>query len=217
MHEIQGFEPYTSLRPDLIIPEYGRNIHNMVDYAKTVADREERNRIAHAIISVMGQLFPHLRDIDDFKHKLWDHLHIMARFELDVDSPYPKPSPETFQSKPDRVAYPKGEPRFGHYGKTVERLIAKARQTENPEEKAEFTAAIANLMKRHFVMYNHATVEDKTIRQQLTMLSEGELQLPDDFEFLTVQDINRIASSGPSNSSKLKPSRKKKPNKKRVG
>jgi hypothetical protein len=215
MEEFGGFEPYNSERPDLIIPEYGRNIHNMVNYAKTVADREERNKVAHAIISVMGQLFPHLRDIEDFKHKLWDHLHIMARFELDVDSPYPKPKPETFQTKPDRVAYPKEEARFGHYGLTIEKLIAKARTTENPEEKEAFTAVIANLMKRHYVMYNHATVEDKVIKQQLKLLSEGALELAEDFEFITLQDVQRIASSGPSNNPKPKSNARKKKMKRR--
>ncbi len=217
MEGTNTFEPYNSERPDLIIPEYGRNIHNMVDYAKSVEDREERNKVAYAIISVMGQLFPHLRDIDDFKHKLWDHLHIMGRFELDVDGPYPKPLPETFQTKPDRVAYPKDEPRFGHYGKTVERMIDKASALEDGEEKTEFTKAIANLMKRHYVMYNHATVEDRVIRQQLESLSSKKLTLADDFEFITAHDINRIASSGPSNTAaKSKPGggpRKKKPRK----
>lgn len=214
MEEIIGFEPYNSERPDLIIPEYGRNIHNMVNFAKTVADPEERNKIAYAIISVMGQLFPHLRDIDDFKHKLWDHLHIMAQFELEVDGPYPRPNRETFETRPDRVEYPKDEPRFGHYGKTIERLIAKARAVENEEEKNEFTCAIANLMKRHYVMYNHPTVDDKVVRQQLEMLSQGELKLPEGFEFITLQEIQRIASSGPSNIVKTKSSaRSRKPKK----
>lgn len=215
MEETIGFEPYNSERPDLIIPEYGRNIHNMVDFAKTVSDREERNKVAYAIISVMGQLFPHLRDIDDFKHKLWDHLHIMARFELDVDGPYPKPNPETFNTRPDRVAYPKDEPRYGHYGKTIERMIAKAAELEDGEEKQAFTEAIAQLMKRHYVMYNHATVDDKVIRQQLTQLSSGKLSVPDDFQFINQQEINRIASSGPSNSAKPKSYSRKKKAKKR--
>jgi len=204
MENLEGFEPYNSLRPDLIIPEYGRNIHNMVNYAVSVADREDRNKIVFAIINVMGQLFPHLRDTEDYKHKLWDHIHIMARFELDVDSPYPKPDPETFKTKPERVAYPKDEPRFGHYGKIIEKMIEKAIAMENEEEKLAFTKAIADLMKRQYVTYNRATVEDKVIRQQLEILSAGKLNLPEDFELITATDIARIASSGPSNNPKSK-------------
>src|SRR5690554_4883350 len=114
---------YNSQRPDLIIPEYGRNIQNMVDHIKTIEDREERNKASLAIIKIMGQLFPYLRDMEDFKHKLWDHLHIMSNFELDVDSPYPPPSPDKLKQRPKPMPYPQGDIRYGHYGKTIERMI----------------------------------------------------------------------------------------------
>ncbi|MDP4952821.1 MAG: DUF4290 domain-containing protein, partial [Flavobacteriales bacterium] len=158
---------YNSARPDLAIPEYGRNIHNMIDYAKSVADREERNKVAQAIISVMGQLFPHLRDIDDYKHKLWDHLHIIANFELDVDSPYPKPEAETLAQKPERVPYPKGKMKYGHYGSILEELIQKASAYEEGDEKNTLTMMIANLMKRHYLTYNRSSVDDALIKDQL--------------------------------------------------
>ena len=99
------FQPYNSNRPHLVIPEYGRNIQHMVEYAITLSDREERNRCVRAIISVMGQLFPHLRDIEDFNHKLWDHLHIVADFKLDIDSPFPVPSPASLEAQPERIPY----------------------------------------------------------------------------------------------------------------
>ena len=111
---------YNTQRPKLIIPEYGRNVQNMVDHAVSVEDREERNKVAHSIIDVMGNLNPHLRDVPDFKHKLWDHLFIMSDFKLDVDSPYPKPTPESFQEKPRRVTYPENGIRYRHYGRTIE-------------------------------------------------------------------------------------------------
>ena len=118
---------YNTSLPKMIIPEYGRNIQKMIDFAMTVKDREERNRVARAIIDVMGQLNPHLRDVTDFKHKLWDHIFIISDFKLDVDSPYPLPTAETFQTKPDRVLYPSNDIRYKHYGKTVERIIAKGK------------------------------------------------------------------------------------------
>jgi hypothetical protein len=96
------FQPYNSNRPNLVIPEYGRNIQRMVDHAITIEDKEERNKCVRAILSVMGQLVPYLRDIEDYNHKLWDHLHIISNFQLDVDSPYPKPDPENLVSKPER-------------------------------------------------------------------------------------------------------------------
>lgn len=180
---------YNSTRPDLSIPEYGRNIHNMIDYAKSVADREERNKVAQAIISVMGQLFPHLRDIDDYKHKLWDHLHIIANFELDVDSPYPKPEAETLAQKPERVPYPKGKMKYGHYGSILEELIQKASAYEEGDEKNTLTMIIANLMKRHYLTYNRSSVDDALIKDQLVELSNGKLKLDADIELVSTTEV----------------------------
>src|SRR5688500_20127080 len=128
---------YNSSRPRLIIPEYGRSIQKMIYYAVSLEDREERNKIAKAIIGVMGQLNPHLRDVNDFKHKLWDHLFIISDFKLDVDSPYPIPSREILTSKPDRINYPTNDIRFKHYGKTIEMLIDKAQTLEEKKMKKE--------------------------------------------------------------------------------
>ena len=170
---------YNTSLPKMIIPEYGRNIQKMIDFAITVADREERNKVARAIIDVMGQLNPHLRDVTDFKHKLWDHLFIISEFNLDVDSPYPKPTPETFQTKPDRVLYPSNDIRYKHYGKTVERIIAKAKEYPDGEEKTALTEQIANMMKRSYLTWNRDSVNDEVILKQLEELSNGELALAD--------------------------------------
>lgn len=209
---------YNSERTDLIIPEYGRSIHNMVNFALSIADREERNKVAKAIISVMGQLFPYLRDIEDFNHKLWDHLHIMADFKLDVDSPYPKPERETFLTKPDRIEYPSGRIRFGHYGKIVQEMINKASEMEDGEEKTAFTASIANLMKRHYVMYNTSSVEDNVILQQIVELSNGKLAAPEKLELISAQEIiknfGKVTSSAATSYTKKK-GMKKNPMKKR--
>jgi hypothetical protein len=167
---------YNTSLPKMIIPEYGRNIQKMIDFAMSVEDREERNRVARAIIDVMGQLNPHLRDVTDFKHKLWDHLFIISEFNLDVDSPYPKPTPETFQTKPDRVSYPSNDIRYKHYGKTVERIINKAKEYPEGDEKNALVEQIANLMKRSYLNWNRDSVNDEVIINQLDELSKGQLK-----------------------------------------
>jgi hypothetical protein len=168
---------YNTSLPHMIIPEYGRNIQKMIDFAISVENREERNKVAQAIINVMGQLNPHLRDVTDFKHKLWDHIFIISDFKLDVDSPYPKPTRETFQTKPDRVSYPSNDIRYKHYGKTVEHIIAKAREYKEGEEKNALVEQIANLMKRSYLTWNRDSVNDEVILKQLEELSKGELKL----------------------------------------
>ncbi len=171
------FQPYNSNRPDLVIPEYGRNIQRMVDHAISLEDREERNRCARAILSVMGQLVPYLRDIEDFNHKLWDHLHIISNFKLDVDSPYPKPDPENLVSKPQTVPYPHNDIKVVHYGHYVEKFIEKCAAMEEGEEKKAFSLAIANLMKYNAHNWNRNTVYDDVILRDLNNLSKGKVKL----------------------------------------
>lgn len=188
---------YNTSQPKLIIPEYGRNIQKMIDYAINVKDKEERNKVARSIIDIMGQLNPHLRDVTDFKHKLWDHLFIISDFKLDVDSPYPKPTRETFISKPDQLKYPSRKIKYGHYGKTVERLIEKAIEYTEGEEKQALVASIANLMKRSYLNWNRDSVTDEVIIKQLEQLSGGKLKLPEDFKLNNTADmLPRNTSSG---------------------
>lgn len=179
---------YNSSRPDLIIPEYGRNVHNMVAYALELEDREERNRATSAIISVMGQLSPHLRDVEDYKHKLWDHLHIISGFQLDVDSPYPTPAPEELAEKPKRVPYPQSILKYGHYGRNIQNIINVCKDFEEGDEKEQLKVVIANLMKRHYVAYNQSSVVDHTIKKQLKEMSEGKLELGEDIQLAHVAD-----------------------------
>ncbi len=181
------FQPYNSQRPDLTIPEYGRHIQKMVQYASTIADREERNKCVRAIISVMGQLFPQLRDIEDYNHKLWDHLQIMSGFTLDVDSPYPVPSKESLAKKPDRVPYPSGNIRFGHYGRYIERMIDKCSDMEDGEPKEAFKISIANVMKYNSINWNRNHVTDDVIFNDLKLLSKGKLEIEGGPELVKVQ------------------------------
>ena len=168
---------YNTRRPQMIIPEYGRNIQKMVEHAITVEPREERNKVAQSIINVMGQLNPHLRDIVDFKHKLWDHLFIISDFKLDVDSPYPIPDKETIFKKPEPLAYPQNKIKFKHYGKSVENFIAEAIKMKDSEEKTELIRAIANLMKKSYLTWNRESVDDDLIFSDLKLLSKGQLQV----------------------------------------
>jgi len=183
---------YNSNRPDLIIPEYGRNVHNMVAYAMEIEDKDERNKVAQAIISVMGQLSPHLRDVEDYKHKLWHHLFIISRFQLDVDSPYPIPEPEKLAERPEPLPYPQTELKFGHYGKNIQNIIDVCKDYEEGEDKEKLKVIIANLMKRHYVAWNQASVVDRTIKKQLKEMSGRKLELSEEVQLVNVNVDNNM-------------------------
>jgi hypothetical protein len=164
----------------MIIPEYGRNIQQMINFCCKIEDREERNKCAKAIIQVMGALNPHLRDVSDFTHKLWDHLFIISEFKLDVDSPYPKPNPETFHTSPEIVNYPSKKIKYKHYGKTIENIIEKAKQYPEGAEKEELKKVIANNLKKSYLTWNSKDlISDEIILNHLVELSDGELKLTD--------------------------------------
>lgn len=178
---------YNTTRSELILAEYGRNVQNMVNYICELPDLKERNRYAQAVIDLMGFLNPHLRDVADFKHKLWDHLHIISGYRIDVDSPYPKPTPEQAAAKPAHIGYPQQKIRFKHYGKTVETLIDRAKNTEEPERRAAMVQGIANFMKMAYVTWNKDNVADETILKNLAELSGGELQLEENVNLNKVE------------------------------
>jgi len=183
---------YNTERPKMLIPEYGRNVQKMVDFAVTIVDRDERNKVATAIIAVMGELKQHLRDAEDYKHKLWTHLFIMANFQLDVDSPYPLPEPEKLAEKPDRMVYPRGTVKMGHYGKTVEKLISVAIEMDEGDEKIALIKTIANLMKKFHLMFNSSSVENENIVAHLGKLSQGKLKIDDLTFFSDTNDILKV-------------------------
>lgn len=168
---------YNSDREDLIIPEYGRHIHKMVNQAIECNNKDERNNMAKAIIGVMGNLNPHLRDVPDFQHKLWDQLFIMSQFQLDVDSPYPKPSKEIFDQKPEKLNYPQNHPKYRFYGNNIKKMIDVAVSWEDGEMKSQLVYVIANHMKKCFLNWNKDTVEDSVIYEHLFELSNGKISL----------------------------------------
>jgi hypothetical protein len=166
---------YNSTRNKLILSEYGRNVQNMVKYIVALPTKEERNRYAQVVIDLMGFLNPHLRDVADFKHKLWDHLHIISDYQIDVDAPYPKPSPEAIHLKPKPLRYPHQRIRYKHYGKTIELMMEKAKSIEEPERKKYMIQSIANFMKMAYVQWNKDSVTDESILADLAAMSGGEL------------------------------------------
>jgi len=176
---------YNTSRKKLVLPEYGRNIQRMVDLAKAETDKEKRNAMAQAIIAIMGNMNPHLRDIVDFKHKLWDHLAIMADFEMDIDSPYPEPEIETLQEKPEVVPYNANDTKFKHYGKTIEKMVGVAIDMEEGEMKEILISLIANHMKKSYLTWNKEAVDDKQIFRDLKIISQGKIDLSTEKTTLT--------------------------------
>ncbi len=190
---------YNTQRPHLAIPEYGRHVQRMVDHCMEVEDREHRNRTAKAIIQVIGRLNPLLRNSDNFERTLWDHLYIMSAFELDVDGPFPKPTAEGLESKPERVEYPQSKIKFGHYGKTVQRMIDQCVAMEDGETREAYTLVIANHMKRQFLVWNRDTVPDQLIMKDLGEMSKGKLKLPEGTQLNATAEILRVNQNGPKN------------------
>ncbi|MDX9769666.1 MAG: DUF4290 domain-containing protein [Tenuifilaceae bacterium] len=194
---------YNTQRKHLVLPEYGRHIQQMVDQLLEIDDVEQRNKTAKAIIAVMGNMNPHLRDINDFKHKLWDHLHIMADFKLEIDSPYPKPEASVIYEKPKQVPYPSHPIKYKHYGRSISLMIEQAIAMEDGELKEALTSLIANHMKKSYLIWNKDSVSDEDIIRDMAELSGGKLSLASDFKF------NQVKESAPH-----KPRKKFQPRKK---
>ena len=185
---LQQHMKYNTEREKLIIPEYGRHVQKMVVLTTTIRDPKEKKKCVEAIISFMGQLNPHLRDISDYKHKLWDHLFIMSGFELEIESPFEKPSRKKLAEKPDHIKYPKSNFTFSYYGKHIETMIRTAIEMEEGEEKFILTGMILNHMKKCYLTWSKSSVDDKTIFKHLDKLSEGKLKAHEEFEI--INDVN---------------------------
>jgi len=170
---------YNSNRSKLALPEYGRNLQNMVNHIMAIEDRNERNRAARTIIDIMGMMYPYLRDINDFKHKLWDHLAIMSNFQLDIDYPYTPPSPEFFVTPPKKVNYDNNKIKYKHYGKTIENLIEKATDYPDEKERELLIKLIANHMKKSYVVWNKDSITDEKIFADIEELSHGKIKCTD--------------------------------------
>ena len=188
---------YNTQRTPLIIPEYGRHVQIMINQIMETKEREERNKMASAVIGIMGNMNPHLRDVPDFQHKLWDQLYIMSNFGLDVDCPFEKPLKEALEQKPERLSYPQKTPKYRFYGNNIKSMITVAMGWEDGDLKNALILNIANHMKKCFLNWNKDTVQDEVILNHLLELSdqklkvkEEDLPLTDAEEFLKFKSKN---------------------------
>jgi hypothetical protein len=193
---------YNTSRNKLVISEYGRHIQKLVEHAIEIKDKKDRQRFVEGIINIMGDLNPHLRDVADFKHKLWDHLYVISVFKLDVDSPYEKPVIEKLFEKPEPLDYPNSKIKYNHYGKVIEKMILEAIKMEDKELKNKLVIAIANQMKKSYVNWNLDFFEDVVIFNHLKKLSNNKLEIQEGVE------LSKFAPNVKQNSS----SKKKKKN-----
>lgn len=181
---------YNTQQQTLVLPEYGRNIQNMVTYAVGIPDRKERQRCAESIINIMGNLFPYLRDVNDFRHKLWDHLAIMSDFKLDIDYPYEIMKKENLHTRPDKIPYKTGYIKYRYYGRTLEKMILKLGDFKEADQGKEvLTSLLANHMKKSFLTWNKEVVDDNKIFKDMHELSKGRIKIGEDIKLRESKDI----------------------------
>lgn len=193
---------YNSSRSKLVLKEYGRHVQKIVENCVKEKDPAKRNIFAKEIIELMGQLNPHLRNVEDFRHKLWDHLFIMSDYKLKVDSPYPIKERAEIEKKPKPLPYPQSRIKYKHYGKNVEALVAKAVETKDPEKQAGFTQCIGNFMKLVYQNWSQEEVNNETIKNDVRLLSKGKLQISDDQDIDSLARANRIKKPQDNNNRK---------------
>ena len=199
---------YNTEREQLIIPEYGRHVQKMINHATTLSDKVEQQKCVDAIIAFMGQMNPHLRDVKEFTHKLWDHLHIMSNFQLDIESPYTKPEIAKLEERPEKMTYPGNKIRFSYYGNTIETMIATAIKMD-ADKKEIMTGMIANQMKKSYILFNASSVDNNMIRLHLKQMSDNQLTLADDFEFIRSASVRQNIGKAKKKTQKKKNYKKK--------
>lgn len=200
---------YNTQRNKLKITDYGRNVCKLIEFAKTIEDREKRNQVANIIVNVMSQVNPNAKDNADYKHKLWDHLMILSNYELDVDCPYEIDKEATVQFTPKPLKYKNHKIKYRHYGKFMEDMINKTIDYPEGEEKEYLTELIAHHLKKSYLTWNRDTVNDELIYEQLNELSNGKLKLGEDFEFLQTKDyLEQSVKVVVSPNSQAKPKKK---------
>jgi hypothetical protein len=180
---------YNSQREHLTIPEYGRNLQKIVQVAVNTEDRDKRTQIAYLVVDIMAQLHSQVKDSPELRHKLWDHLHIISDFRLDVDSPFPPPDREVLTKDPNRLSYPKKDMRYSYYGKNIEVIIKKIAEDNDQENKAEIARIIGNHLKKSYLMWNRDSVDDNLIKKHLDDLSNGNLTLREEDQLISTYDL----------------------------
>lgn len=180
---------YNTQREHLIIPEYGRNLQKIIQVAINTEDRDKRTQIAFMIVDIMAQLHTKTKDSPELRHKLWDHLHIISDFQLDVDGPYPPPDKEILTKNPERLSYPKKDMRYSYYGKNIELIIEKISASEEIEDKHAVAKVIANNLKKAYLTWNRDSVDDNLIKKHLADLSHGNLTLGDEDQLISTYEV----------------------------
>lgn len=182
---------YNTSREKLRIPEYGRNIQKMVQSLLDEPERDKRTQMAKVLVRIMAQVRQTKdRDIGgDFYQKLWDHLHIIADFKLDVDSPYPPPSPEILQWEPEKLQRDDEEIEYKYYGRNIQKIIKAVADLEEGEQKETLINTLANHLKKLYLTWNKESVDDEIIFRQLYELSDGNIKLTDETKLNETRDI----------------------------
>lgn len=187
---------YNTERVRLYIPEYGRNVQKMVDYLKTIEDRDKRNEQARAVIKVMEIINPAVHLQDNYEQKLWDHLHIISGFDLDVDSPYPAPAPESLNERPEKIPIDKKPIKAIHYGRNIENIINLIAVTEDGEAKTSMIRSLAVYMRQQYLIWNKDTVADETILQDIERLSDYRIRIPEGLQLTKTESGNSYNRPG---------------------
>lgn len=178
-------EFYNTQRENLRISEYGRNVQEMVAHIKTIDDKTKRTLLAAGVVNVMANLNPHLKEMTDYKQKLWDHLYAIADFDLDVDSPYPMPEREVMSKKPEPIPYQDNMIRFRFYGRNVQNMVIAASDMEEDETRTAFINLIASFMLNSCRNWNNENLTEEIIAEHMRILSSGKLNLsPSDITIL---------------------------------
>ncbi len=200
---------YNTDKSTLILPEYGRNVQDLVEQAVEIKDDEERAKFVQKIIELMGRMYPYLRDLRDFKHKLWDHLVIMSSFKLEADSPYPSPQAVTYSEPPAKIQYSNKRFKYRHYGKSVVKLLKHASELPEGEEKTTLIGLAANHMRKLYLTWSKTTVEDSEIFNHINELSEGKITIPEGMVLSNIKVQNNSVQSAKYQSKKKKSYKKK--------
>lgn len=168
---------YNTERPHLILKEYGRNVQKLVEYIRTVPDKDKRTELAYTLIELIKQLTPTIKDQPENPQRVWDDLYIIADFNLDINAPYPVPAREILFKKPERVEYPQSQVRFRHYGKNIEKLVKEALKKEDPQERQDAIIYLGKLMKTFYGNWNKETLDDSVILKDIQQMSGGALDM----------------------------------------
>lgn len=201
---------YNTQRPQMKLPEYGRTIQQMVDYCCTIEDREERTKAAYSVIAIMGNMNPHLRDVADFKHKLWDHLAIMSDFKMDIEWPYPLPDMALLSEKPEKLPYSDNSFKFRHYGKFIEEILKKLNEIEEPEKRNALLEMMANHMKRSYMVWKKENISDDIIFKELAIITRGKAEVPEGLKLGDFRDVLAPAPQQNNKGAKKRPAFKRK-------